>query len=89
MNKFKWEYCLLCECWMIICWKCGNNTCNAGYGEVDGKPCDVCPSAYNYDDAEIGKPRGLKSAILISIEWVKGRFRLLRYFLKHGKWPLF
>lgn len=34
--------------------KCGNNTCNSGHGEVDGKPCDVCPEAQRiYRETEI------------------------------------
>jgi hypothetical protein len=71
---------------MIICWQCGNNTCNAGYGEIDGKPCDVCPTAHNYQDKYWNeRPQGLKSAMLITIEWIKGRFRLLKHFLKYAK----
>lgn len=30
----------------IRCGTCGNNTCNGGYGEVDGKHCPDCPEAY-------------------------------------------
>ena len=42
-----WEWCELCEMEVVICGKCGNNTCNAGYGEVDGEECDKCEEAYN------------------------------------------
>lgn len=42
----KWGYCDHCEHDVVLCGKCGNNTCNGGYGEVDGKQCDVCESAY-------------------------------------------
>lgn len=45
-TTFPVEYCELCEADMIICPKCGNNTCNGGYGEVDGSQCDLCPTAY-------------------------------------------
>jgi hypothetical protein len=45
MNHY-WDYCSLCEHDVVICGKCGNNTCNGGYGEVDGKQCDACESAY-------------------------------------------
>lgn len=32
---------------MVVCGKCGNNCCNAGYGTLpDGSECDACPSAY-------------------------------------------
>lgn len=42
----RWDYCDLCEVEIVMCGKCGNNCCNGGYGEVDGKKCDACPSAY-------------------------------------------
>lgn len=28
--------------------KCGNNCCNGVYGIIDGKDCDICLSAYEY-----------------------------------------
>lgn len=34
----------------LRCPKCGNNCCNAGYGEIDGEPCDLCPSIYDVQD---------------------------------------
>ena len=46
MNHF-WEYCTMCEHDVVICGKCGNNTCNGGYGSIAGVICDACPSAYN------------------------------------------
>lgn len=42
----KWEYCGHCKHEVVICGKCGNNTCNGGHGTVDGKECDACESAY-------------------------------------------
>ena len=45
-------YCDYCECATVICGKCGNNTCNGGYGEIPGPEpftmikCDACESAY-------------------------------------------
>ena len=36
---------------MLRCPKCQNNCCNAGYGEVDGKQCDLCPEVYALQDA--------------------------------------
>jgi len=44
-SKHKLGNCAHCG-QMVYCWKCGNNTCNGGHGEVDGKECDVCPDAY-------------------------------------------
>lgn len=55
--EFKWKYCPHCDAMYIECPKCGNNSCNAGRGEVDGEPCDVCPEVYEkldkaYDSGE-------------------------------------
>lgn len=36
----------MCEHDVVICGKCGNNTCNGGYGTVEGKECTECESAY-------------------------------------------
>lgn len=44
-NKFKIQWCSTCNDWFIECPRCGNNTCNGGYGE-DGC-CPVCPDAYD------------------------------------------
>ena len=46
--KFEWGYCELCKSSFVYCPKCGNNCCNAGYGKIDGKQCDVCELAYQY-----------------------------------------
>ncbi len=48
--SFKIEKCELCG-WFVRCPKCGNNSCNGGFGEVDGKECDVCNVAYVIQDA--------------------------------------
>jgi len=40
------EYCPTCGATFVRCPRCGNNSCNAGYGE-DGK-CPVCPKAYEF-----------------------------------------
>lgn len=42
--------CSLCECDMVLCADCGNNCCNAGTGEVDGKRCG-CDEAYEHQAA--------------------------------------
>lgn len=47
LTEHHWEYCNLCEHKVVICGKCGNNTCNGGHGEVDGVECDACPDAYD------------------------------------------
>jgi hypothetical protein len=46
MKPHFWDYCSLCEHDVVICGKCGNNTCNGGLGIVDGKECDAGESAY-------------------------------------------
>lgn len=46
--KFEWGWCELCDCSFVYCPKCGNNGCNGGYGKINGKQCDVCELAYQY-----------------------------------------
>lgn len=46
MIKHREGFCYTCDCYMIICGTCGNNCCNGGYGQVNGKQCPDCPSAY-------------------------------------------
>lgn len=48
------SYCTLCERDMVLCGVCGNNTCNGGYGEVNGVDCKNCPSAYEEDKRRFG-----------------------------------
>lgn len=56
---------------VTICGKCGNNTCNGGYGEIDGKDCDQCPSAYIEDtDKTIPRLNEILLALLGSNELV-------------------
>ena len=45
--QFTVEWCDMCG-HHIRCPGCGNNSCNGGYGEVDGKMCIICPLAYQY-----------------------------------------
>lgn len=35
---------------MVICSTCGNNCCNAGYGQIDGVKCIDCLGAYKHQD---------------------------------------
>jgi hypothetical protein len=44
------SYCPGCEAEMVICADCGNNCCNAGTGEVNGKQCG-CDEAYAHQEA--------------------------------------
>jgi len=39
--KLTWDWCEMCEKAFIRCPKCGNNSCNGGYGEIDGIKCNV------------------------------------------------
>ena len=48
--RFVWAWCDMCKTWFIRCPKCGNNCCNAGYGEIDGEECDICSLAYSYQN---------------------------------------
>jgi hypothetical protein len=42
--KFNWSWCPICECAMVICPQCGNNTCN---GRCN---CDLCKECFNFVD---------------------------------------
>lgn len=53
-----WGTCEMCGP-MVICGKCGNNSCNGGYGTLpDGSKCDACPSAYDMQDRGDGGTYG-------------------------------
>ena len=47
--QFKVAWCGMCG-HHIVCPKCRNNCCNGCYGIVNGKECDICPLAYQYQD---------------------------------------
>lgn len=50
-------FCELCERDVVLCKKCGNNTCNGGYGTLpNGETCDECSSAYEQDRAMSATP---------------------------------
>ena len=42
----EWDYCGTCKRAFVRCGTCGNNCCNAMHGEIDGKECTDCSSAY-------------------------------------------
>ena len=59
VTRRDWDWCSMCGP-NVKCPKCGNNCCNGSYGYLPsrtlwGKPgdvqCDVCPAAYDYQDA--------------------------------------
>ena len=55
IQKDDWFYCNSCETWAILCPKCGNNCCNAMYGQVKqldrtSVTCDFCPEVYKEAD---------------------------------------
>ena len=48
-HKVKLVWCRLCMSFYVECPHCGNNSCNAGYGDDPDNPeekCSVCPDAY-------------------------------------------
>lgn len=47
---FHWEWCGECDFAFIRCPKCGNNCCCGGYGQIEGKECDVCSLSYQYQE---------------------------------------
>lgn len=48
-------HCDSCQTDMVFCADCGNNCCNAGTKDVDGKPCG-CSEAYEHQDALYADP---------------------------------
>lgn len=46
-SKHTLGYCHHCSSDMVICNDCGNNCCNGGTGEIEGKPCG-CEEAYTH-----------------------------------------
>lgn len=48
-SRHKFAFCETCKNFMVECVTCGNNCCNAGYGQVDGKNCPDCPEAHEHD----------------------------------------
>ncbi len=46
---------------MVLCADCGNNCCNAGTGDVDGKRCG-CDEAYAHQDLHHKDPAGIQFA---------------------------
>jgi len=48
--RFKWGWCDQCDRAVIVCPKCGNESCSGVRGEVNGKPCDVCELCGQYEE---------------------------------------
>lgn len=46
---FWWRWCGACKSVYLECPACGNNSCNAGYGYIDGVPCEICYLADAYE----------------------------------------
>lgn len=41
----------MCQCMMVVCGRCGNNSCNGGYGIMPyGEDCYACKSAHEMMD---------------------------------------
>jgi hypothetical protein len=89
--QFTWIFCKTCKTAAVICPKCGNNCCNAGYGKVDGVICDVCPLAYQYQDlayatGKVPTRKKLSSKRIISrIDLMKKRYRIQ----ENGRWSIY
>lgn len=68
MKDHYWDYCHLCEHDVVICGKCGNNTCNGGYGEINGEECDACPSAY---ELYLGNVKGNETSTMSNAKYIE------------------
>lgn len=51
IQGYKFEWCSLCRVYFLRCPKCGNNSCNGGWGSIDGGQgnCDECPKCYELE----------------------------------------
>lgn len=47
-KNHRWSMCNSCGA-MVVCAKCGNNSCNSGTGTINGKPCSSCSDAYKFE----------------------------------------
>lgn len=59
-----WDICGNCGL-MVMCGTCNNNCCNGGHGEINGKECPDCSSAYDFqsehlEEAEVFYEREIK-----------------------------
>jgi hypothetical protein len=57
MNKHGhyWAYCNHCQRPIVICGNCGNNCCNATFGEYpNGSECQICDDAYDFQSLGLG-----------------------------------
>lgn len=52
---FEWGWCGMCEKPYVNCPECGNNCCNGGTGDKDGKPCG-CDKAYTHQSSFFFRP---------------------------------
>lgn len=50
MMVFWWGWCSSCEAPYLECPYCGNTSCNAGHGRVDGKACSICWLSDQYEE---------------------------------------
>jgi hypothetical protein len=72
------SYCALCEGDMVICADCGNNCCNAGTKDIDGKPCG-CDEAYEHqtmfwkDPSNITFAKDIRATVtrVLPDDWIK------------------
>jgi hypothetical protein len=47
-SKHLLKHCAQCSCLTTYCATCGNNTCNAGSGKINGEVCPDCEEAYQH-----------------------------------------
>lgn len=61
----------------VVCGKCGNNACNAGYGTLpDGSECDACQSAYETQNRDFMK--NWRRRWWLRLQYVKAWGRVLQ-----------
>ena len=81
----RWAMCSMCGA-MVICAKCGNNSCNAGDGTINGKPCNACSDAYELK--HLGHANKMIIPLSIRIKnflFKKKKILILRYYILRAK----
>jgi hypothetical protein len=75
--------------WMVVCPTCGNNSCNGGYGEVDGKECPDCPKAYKLMDIGYDFMSLPRRDSWMRVAWMIITFKVDRYYRRLSrKWRM-
>lgn len=82
MTKHKLTFCNHCAIYMYKCGACGNNSCNGGYGMINGEICKDCAEVHILADLDNSKFRRLVVWTYHTKRYIFGRIGNLVYDLK-------